>query len=96
MDSSYPHELYLKMVKRSRYEYVKHVGAGVFEITANNQTYFASIIRGWFKKETQNRFNPEITDYSIILQTASSIFPIKCRDTDEMISIMNELTVQGI
>jgi len=86
----------LKMSKRSRYTYVQHVGAGVFEITANNRTYFASCIRGWEKAEIQNKFNPEVTDYSILIYTPTLICTIPCTDVDEWIQIMNELTVQGL
>jgi len=88
--------MHKNMAKRSRYQHVQHVGAGVYEITAGGSVYFASLIRGWFTTQVENKHNPEIIDCSITFQTPSSIFTVKCTDLDEMIMIMNEITVQGI
>ena len=82
------------MSTRSRYNFVRHVQAGVFEIIAKDQRYFASSICGWTKNEVQNKFNPEVTDYSISIHTKTSIFSVPCKDIDEWTQIMNELSLQ--
>ena len=84
------------MSKRSRYNHVRHIDAGVFEIIAKGQTYFISILRGWKLNEVQNKHNPEETDYSITIQTPSSIFVVPCADIDEQVEIANELSSQGL